>query len=204
MEAYVDDILVKSMTESILDMQPPKNLKELQSLTGKLAALNRFIVNSGEVCFPFFKVMRKDARFEWTNGCAEAFEKVKQYLADPPCLTRPAVGDSLLLYLAVAEHVVCVALVREKGTQQRPVYFVSHVLQDAETRYSPIEKTAYALITTAKKLRPYFQTHLIRVLTGIPLNKTLSNYNAFGRILSWALELSEFDITFHPRTTIKS
>jgi RNase H-like domain found in reverse transcriptase len=61
--------------------------------------------------------MQEDARFEWTNACAEAFEKLKHYLANPPCLTRPAIGDSLLLYLVVAEHAVSAALVHEEGTQ---------------------------------------------------------------------------------------
>jgi len=48
-----------SKSAAILDMKPPKNLKELQTLTGRLAALNRFIARSGDVCFPFFKAMRK-------------------------------------------------------------------------------------------------------------------------------------------------
>jgi RNase H-like domain found in reverse transcriptase len=106
-----------------------------------LTSLNRFIAKSGEVYLPFFKAMHKEAYFEWTDECVEGFEKVKQYLADPPCLTRPTVGDSLLLYLAMVEHIISAALVREKGTQQRPVYFVSHVLRDVETKYFPMEKT---------------------------------------------------------------
>jgi ribonuclease HI len=257
MKAYVDDILVKSMTEdyhlvdleetfttmnkinikmnpkksyfgldggkflgfmvsiwgieihpssskSILDIQPLWNLKELQSLIGKLAALNRFIAKFGEICLPFFKAMCKAACFEWTTECADVFEKVKQYLANSSCLTRPTANDSLLLYLAVAEHVVSAALVQEEGPQQQLVYFVSHVLRNAETKYSPIEKMTYALVIAARKLRPYFQAHPIRVLIRVPLKKALSNYNASERFLGWALEHSEFDITFYPRTTIKS
>jgi hypothetical protein len=58
-------------------------LKELQSLIGKLAALNWFIAKSGEVYLLFFKAMRKAPCFEWTDECAEAFEKVKHYLINP-------------------------------------------------------------------------------------------------------------------------
>jgi RNase H-like domain found in reverse transcriptase len=105
--------------------------------------------------------MHKAARFEWTDECVEPFKKVKQYLANPSCLTRPIMGDSLLLYLAVAEHVVSATLVRKEGTQQRPIYFVSHVLRDEKTRCSPIKKTAYTLIIIARKLRPYFHAHPI-------------------------------------------
>lgn len=123
-------------------------------LTGRLAALNRFIARYGDVCFPFFQEMRKFARFKWTDECATAFQKVKEYLANPPCLSRPSSGESLVLYLATTSHTVSAALVREESKEQKPIYFVSHVLRDAETRYSQIEKAAYALVKAARKLRP--------------------------------------------------
>jgi hypothetical protein len=193
-----------SKSKAILEMAPPKNLKELQSLTGRLAALSRFIAKSGDVCLPFFKAMRRTTRFEWTDECNAAFQRVKEYLADPPCLTRPMPGDILILYLATACHAVSAALVREEGKEQKPVYFVSHVLRDAETRYPPLEKAVYALVIAARKLRPYFQAHTIQIPTEIPLKKAMTNYNSSGRLLAWALELSEFDIEYCPRTAQKS
>src|SRR5664279_3910716 len=193
-----------SKSAAILDMKPPKNLKELQTLTGRLAALNRFIARSGDVCFPFFKAMRKSSRFEWTEECDVAFQKVKEYLANPPCLSRPSPGESFVVYLATTGHAVSAALVREEGKEQRPIYFVSHVLRDAETRYTQIEKAAFALVKAARKLRPYFQSHPIKVFTGVPLEKAFANFESSGRLLTWALELSEFDITFHPQNSLKS
>jgi hypothetical protein len=77
----------------------------------KLTALNRFIAKFGEIYLLFFKVMRKAARFEWTIKCLEAFEKVKQYLVNPPFITRPITSDSLLLYLVVVDHAVSAVLV---------------------------------------------------------------------------------------------
>jgi Reverse transcriptase (RNA-dependent DNA polymerase) len=59
-----------SSSKAILDMQPPWNLKKLQSFIGRLATLNRFIAKSDKVCLPFFKAMRKAERFEWTTECA--------------------------------------------------------------------------------------------------------------------------------------
>ena len=142
--------------------------------------------------------MRKSTRFEWTTECADAFDKVKGYLANPPYLSRPITGESLVLYLATTDHAVSAALVREEGREQKPIYFVSHVLRDAETRYTQIEKAAYALVKAARKLRPYFQSHSIKVYTGVPLKKAFANFESSGCLLTWALELSEFDITFHP------
>jgi RNase H-like domain found in reverse transcriptase len=123
-----------SKSKAILEMAVPKNLKELQSLTGRLAVLNRFITRSGEVCLPFFKAMKKSSKFEWTDECHVAFDRIKQYLVDPPCLTRPMAGEILIIYVASGDQVVSAALVREEGREQKPIYFVSHVLRDTETR----------------------------------------------------------------------
>lgn len=133
-----------------------------------------------------------------------AFQKIKEYLTNPPCLSRPTSGESLVLYLATTSHAVSAALVREEGREQKPIYFVSHVLRDAETRYTQIEKAAYALVKAARKLRPYFQSHSIRVYTGVQLKKVFANFESSGRLLAWALELSEFDITFQPHNSLKS
>ncbi|XP_059458240.1 uncharacterized protein LOC132187819 [Corylus avellana] len=67
--------------QAVLDMQSPRNLKQLQQLTGRIAALNRFISRSTDKCLPFFKVLRK--AFEWTNECEEAFGQLKEYLMSP-------------------------------------------------------------------------------------------------------------------------
>ena len=88
-------------------------------------------------------------------------------------MSSPAPGEDLYLYLATNPAVVSAVLVREDSAVQKPVYYVSRILRDAETRYSPIEKMAYALIVAARKLRPYFQAHRIKVMTKEPLKKAL-------------------------------
>ena len=66
-----------------------------------------------------------------------------------------------------------------------------------------MEKLAFALVTTARKLKPYFQAHTVVVLTDRPLRRAMSNPDAAGRLALWAIELSEFDIQYRPRTAIK-
>ncbi|KAK3033640.1 hypothetical protein RJ639_033765 [Escallonia herrerae] len=78
------------------------------------------------------------------------------------------------------------------------------VLQDVETRYPKIDKIALALIKSARRLRPYFQSHTIIVLTDQPLRKVLLSPEASGRLVNWSVELGEFDIEYKPRTTIKA
>ena len=67
-----------------------------------------------------------------------------------------------------------------------------------------MEKWALALVTAARKLRPYFQAHPIVVMTDQPLRKTLLKPHASGRLVKWSVELSEFDLTYRPRGAIKA
>ena len=86
---------------------------------------------------------------------------------------------------------------------QKLVYYASRALRGAEERYLPMEKLAFALVTVARKLKLYFQAHTVIVLTNKPLRRAMSNPDAAGRLALWAIELSEFDIQYCPRTAVK-
>ncbi|KAK3019375.1 hypothetical protein RJ639_003955 [Escallonia herrerae] len=150
------------------------------------------------------KAIRKAKDFEWTEECQKSFEELKRYLSSPPLLTKPITGEDLFIYLSISEVAVSTVLIREEEGKQRPVYYISKVLQDVETRYPRIDKVALALVTSARKLRPYFQSHTIVVLTDQPLGKVLQNPDASGRLVNWSVELGEFDIKYQPRTAIKA
>ena len=86
--------------QAILNMEPPRNIKEVQSLTGRVAALNRFVSKAIDKCLPFFKVLKKT--FEWTDECQKAFQDLKAYLTAAPLLSSSIPGEELYLYLAVS------------------------------------------------------------------------------------------------------
>ncbi|KAK0593220.1 hypothetical protein LWI29_033155 [Acer saccharum] len=80
---------------------------------------------------------------------------------------------------------------------------MSKALLPTETKYSPVEKIALALITAARKLRPYFQAHTIEVYTDCPLKLILQKPELSDRLTKWVVELSEFDIKYTPKAAIK-
>nr|XP_023900522.1 uncharacterized protein LOC112012361 [Quercus suber] len=186
---------------AIIEMTPPKNVKEVQSLNGKIAALNRFVSRATDKCLPFFRTLNRS--FKWTTECQQAFEELKAYLSSPPLLSPSQPGEELFLYLAVSPAAVNAALIREEEKVQKPVYYTSRALRGAEERYPPMEKLAFTLVTAARKLKPYFQAHTMIVLTDKPLRRAMSNPEAAGRLALWAIELSEFDIQYRPRTAVK-
>ena len=80
-------------------------------------------------------------------------------------------------------------LVREEEKVQWPVYYMSKRHLDAKTRYPELEKLPLALVVASRKLRPYFHTHLIEVLTNYPLRQVLQKLEPSGRLLKWAIEV---------------
>ncbi|XP_030925026.1 uncharacterized protein LOC115952082 [Quercus lobata] len=182
MKVYVDDMLVKTSgkflgfmvsqrgikanpekVRVIINMASPKTVKDVQKLTGRIAALN-----------------------------------------SPPLLSPSKEGKDLYLYLAVSASAVSAALIREEGAKQLLVYYVSQAFQGAESRYPRIEKIAFALIVASRKLRQYFRANPILVMTDQPIKKSMNKPEAVRRMVQWAIELSQFDIEYHPRTAIKA
>ncbi|KAL0420242.1 UNVERIFIED_CONTAM: hypothetical protein Slati_3047100 [Sesamum latifolium] len=148
--------------KAILDMKAPACVNEVQRLTGRIAALSRFISKSAEKSLPFFKTLRKARTFEWDASCQRALEELKNYLAGLPLLVKPSPEDTLYLYLSATSQAVSSVLIREEKGKQLPIYYVSKVLNGAERRYTPVEKMALALVITARRLHPYFLSYPIR------------------------------------------
>ena len=164
----------------------------------------------GESGLPFFKLLKKQDKFKWSQEAADALEDLKQHLQSPPTLTAPLPGEELFLYIAATTHVVSTAIVvecKEEGHAygvQRPVYFISEVLSKSKAQYLLIQKLLYAILITSRKLRHYFDEYKISVITDFPLGDILHNRDVTGRISKWAVKLGALQLKFTPRTSIKS
>jgi hypothetical protein len=101
----------------------------------------------------------------------------------------------LLLYLSASNSTVRTVPVQEKEEEgklrQIPVRFTSEALLGSKLFYSELEKIAYVIIMAVRKLRHYFEGHIIIVITNQLLNDLFTNKEASGRITKWAGELSK-------------
>jgi ribonuclease HI len=194
--------------QAIINMTPPQSTRDVQRLTGRLAALNRFISKSAERSLPFLKTLRGAKDFAWGPEQAAAFASLKQHLSELAILTSPNPSLPLLLYIAALPHAVSVALVQEQdreGTiRQCPVYYVSEVLTTSKCNMTKLEKVAYAVVMASRKLCHYFEAFKVQVTSDRGLGELFRNPEASVLIAKWAAELSGYHITFEPRTAIKS
>jgi ribonuclease HI len=140
---------------------------------------------------------------------------------DPPCLGAPPEGEAAIS-AAPHEEPPAATLptkllsqsdapeIHEEKTPedttkvQKPVYIVSRVLHGARERYTMQQKLLYTLLIASRKLRHYFQGHLIKVVTDWPLETILRNPNVTGRVEEWVVELQPFEISYETTKVIKS
>lgn len=129
--------------------------------------------------------------------------RLKEYLSQPPLLSKPWSGEDLYLYLVVSNAAVSAVLFRKEEGVQLPVYYVSRSMVPAETRYPNMEKLALALLVASRKLLPYFQAYFIIIYTSYPLRQVLHRPKTSGCLMRWSIELNQYEIRYLPRASIK-
>jgi hypothetical protein len=137
--------------KAIMRMEPPRSQNKVQRLTGCMSALSRFISRLGERGMPFYKLLKKVDKFQWTIKAQEALEALKKFLTMQPVLKPPRRATSerptedLLLYIACTTHAVSIVLVVERTEEgraypvQHPVYFIREVLGPSKIKYPQIQ-----------------------------------------------------------------
>ncbi|GJW20020.1 reverse transcriptase domain-containing protein [Tanacetum coccineum] len=167
--------------KAIADMQSPRTLKEIQSLSGKLAALNRYLARSAERSLPFFDTLKSITKenmdeYWWTEEAEKSFQEMKKVIMEFPLLTTLKKEEMMYVYLASA-------------TEAR--------------NYAPLEKLALSLLHMSRRLRRYFEAHPIKVISDQPIKQILSKVQVSGKLAKYSIELGSYNITYEPRNAIK-
>lgn len=118
----------RAKVEANLKLTPPRSIREIQALNGRVIALSRFISRVTDRSLPFFEIFQRKGKFEWTEECQTTFEELKEHLAELPLLVKPIPGEVLYLYIAVGSRSGSSLLVKEEEGAQKPIYFMSHIL----------------------------------------------------------------------------
>ncbi|GJU77249.1 reverse transcriptase domain-containing protein [Tanacetum coccineum] len=181
---------------------------QMQSLSGKLAALNRFLSRSAEKSLPFFETLKNITKenkddYRWTEDAEMAFQELKKTVLNLPSLTTPVPKETLYVYLAASQEAVSAVLLAKRKGNQCPVHYVSRTLHDVERNYTPLEKLALALRHVSRRSRSYFKAHPIKVITDQPIKQILDKAKASGKLAKYCIELGAYDITYELHSSIK-
>ncbi|GJS82150.1 reverse transcriptase domain-containing protein [Tanacetum coccineum] len=211
LEAYVDDMVIKSRTEQDIIKDIEQTFSTLRRINMKLNPkkcsfgieegkfLGYIVTSEGIRANPEKTKAVMDMpsprtlkQMQWTKVIEAAFLEMKRLVSELPTLTTPKKGKTLMMYLVATNEVVSAVLLTKRDGRQMPIHYVSQSLQGAETNYAPMEKLALALVHAARRLRRYFQAHPIKVITDSLIGQVLNNSGASGRVAVKGQVLAKF------------
>ncbi|KAK9932282.1 hypothetical protein M0R45_019525 [Rubus argutus] len=182
--------------KAIASTAPPSSQKELKSFLGKLSYIRRFIPGLAAAIKAFTPLLKKGTKFMWNNECKKTYEMVQKLITRLPTMKAPIPGVPLKIYLAATDTAIGALLAQDDGNGvEHPVYYVSRLLGEAESRYPSTERVCLTLIYEAQRLRHYFLAHKLHLMVKTdPVRYLLTKPVLSGRLARWLLQLSEFDI----------
>ncbi|KAL0433519.1 UNVERIFIED_CONTAM: hypothetical protein Slati_2686200 [Sesamum latifolium] len=128
--------------------------------------------------------MKKDAPFQWDEGCQNTFESIKRHLLNLLVLGAPTPGKPLILYIGAQEQSIGALMAQQnKEGKEKSLYYLSRTSPENKLKYSPIEKVCLALFYAIKKLRHYFEAYSIKLISRAdPVKFVMSRLVLSGRL----------------------
>ncbi|GFU52839.1 transposon Tf2-9 polyprotein [Trichonephila clavipes] len=199
---YLDDIIVLSETfekhikvASILDIPPPKNVKELQSFLQTCSWFRRYIQDFAKISRPLSYLTKKKVKWQWGFDQQNAFQTLKNSLTTPPVLKQADGTKPYIIRTDASNYALGAVLLQGEGSDEHPIEYASRLLTPAERNYSTTEREALAVVWALKKFRGYIEGTEITVASDHqPLKWLLNLKSPTGRLARWALEIQSFNL----------
>ena len=180
--------------ECVLNIPAPKNIKGVQAFLGLVNYYRKFINNCAEIQEPINRLKKKGVKFLWDEKCEQAFKELKHAITNPPLLAYPDFNKPFILTTDASNVAIGAVLSQGEVGSDRPIMFASKALNDAEGRYSTIEKEMLAIVWATNHFRPYLLQKHFKVYTDHqPLRGIIKHKNQTSRLAKFGHNLSEFD-----------
>ena len=182
----------------IRSLPPPTSVKEVRSFIGMCSYYRRFIPQFSQIAEPIIALTRKYAKLKWKAKCQLAFDKLKDTLVQLPLVSFPDPQLPYTLYTDASGKCIGACLTQvfeESGSKiEHPVYYLSHRLSDTQTRWSTIEKEAYAIYYSLQKLDHYLHNAEFTIKCDHrPLKYLLESPIRNKTISLWALSIAGYN-----------
>ena len=186
--------------EAIQNLSLPRSKKDIQSFLGTINFIRRFISNFAELTKHITSMLKKDSEVKWTEQAKTSFQDIKKAITSAPVLISPHFDKEFFIFsFASHDTIAAVLLQKNNDEQEQPVAFFSRVLRDAELKYEPLEKQAYALIKALKAFRIYIlQSKVIAYVPSGSVKDVLVQPDIDGKRSKWVAKMIEFDIEIKP------
>lgn len=179
---------------AVLDFPIPKTATEIKSFLGLVGYYRKFIKDFAKITRPLTSCLKKRKKIEFTDEYVAAFEMCKELLVNAPILQFPDFEKPFLLTTDASDFAIGAVLSQGPTGNDKPIAYASRTLNDAETRYSTVEKELLAIVWAVKHFRPYLYGRRFKILTDHrPLAWLNSMKEPNSKLTRWKLRLSEFD-----------
>ena len=180
----------KTKIELISKLPSPTNVKTVRQFFGHAGFYKRFIQDFSKIAKPLYKLLEKDAKFEWDADCQQSFEKLKAYLTIAPIVRAPNWQLPFEVMCDASDLAIGVVLAQRAEGKPYVVYYVSKTLNEAQRNYTTTEKELLPVVYALDKFRAYLIGSDIIIFTDhLALKYLLTKQNAKARLIIWVLLL---------------
>jgi hypothetical protein len=184
--------------QAIIEIPPPWNLRQLQSLQGKANFLRCFVPDYTTRAHGFLRFLRHDIPFQWDKHAQTSFDDLKAALSNAPLISPPDYNRDYLLYISASAVSIARVLVQiGDETHEQVIYYISKNLSGTPLKYNHEEKLALAVVIAVQKLRHYILLRTTKVIADSnPMQYLLSRRQINDKFARWIIILQEYDIEF--------
>ena len=185
----------------VRDCPIPRTVKQTRAFVSLASYYRRFIPNFAKIATPLHALLKKNAKFQWTQEHQTAFETLKKAIVQPPVLAYPDFQKTFVVATDASDKALGAVLSQLHDGHEKPIAFASRSLNKAERNYSTTEKELLAIVYALRFFRPYIYGRQFLIQTDHkPLQHLMSHRNESSRLMRWATTIQDFDmqITYKP------
>ena len=195
----------KAKVDLISKLPPPTNVNTVRKCLGHAGFYRRFIHDFSKIAKPLYKLLEKDATFEWDSECQQRFEELKAYLTTAPIVRAPNWQLPFEVMCDASDLTVGAVLGQRAEGKPYVVYYASKTLNEAQRNYTTTEKELLAVVYALDKFHAYLLGVEIIIFTDhSALKYLLTKQNAKARLIRWVLLLQEFNLQIRDKKGVEN